>query len=319
MTKQKDGQIAGGHDPLSALDWGPSRWGSDDQRGAGNLMGPAKVLEASRMIRTGEIVSLGRPYEATMPLAPGRAFALRMPGGPTGGPYGDVSQTIWNDEFLSTEIGQIGTHMDALGHLGCQGGVRGDLTNMLFYNGNRLSDMWSPYGLKKLGIENAPPFFTRGVLFDVQGLKGRVLDVGEEIKLADLKACLERQAVAENAIAPGDAVFVRTGHGSRWHTDAATFYDGAPGSALNARAGLPTSRCASSERTISRSRLCHPPIRKCFTPCHQHLIMKHGIYLHEGMTFEGLIERKAYVFVYVFVPLPIVGATGSPGRPIAIL
>jgi hypothetical protein len=33
-------------------------------------MSAAKVLEASRMIRTGEIISLGHPYEATMPLAP---------------------------------------------------------------------------------------------------------------------------------------------------------------------------------------------------------------------------------------------------------
>ncbi len=180
-------------------------------------MGPAKVLEATRLIKTGEIVSLGHPYEATMPLAPGRAFALRMPGGPTGGPDGGVSRTVWNDEFLSTEIGQIGTHMDALGHLGCNAASRAIKTKMLFYNGNRLSEMWSPYGLKKLGIENAPPFFTRGILFDVQGLKGRVLDVGEEIKLADLKACLERQNLTEDVITPGDAAFVRTGHGSRWH------------------------------------------------------------------------------------------------------
>jgi len=92
--------------------------------------------------------------------------------------------------------------MDALGHLGCMCGMRGDKTNMLFYNGNRLSEMWSPYGLKKLGIENARPFFTRGVLFDGQGVKGRVLDVGEEIALADLKACLERQGVDEQTIAP---------------------------------------------------------------------------------------------------------------------
>jgi len=56
-----------------------------------------------------------------------------------------------------------------------------------------------------------------------------------------------------------------------------------------------------------------------FHPCHRHLIMKHGIHLHEGMTFEGLVEREAYVFVYVFAPLPIVGATGSTGNPIAIL
>ncbi len=125
-------------------------------------MTPKKVLEAVGLIKTGEIVSLGMPYDARMPLAPGRAYALRMPGGPTGGPYGDKSRTIWNDEFIATEIGQIGTQMDALGHLGCMCGALGDKTNMLFYNGNRLSDMWSPYGLKRLGIENARPFFTRG-------------------------------------------------------------------------------------------------------------------------------------------------------------
>jgi hypothetical protein len=177
------------------------------------------------------------PYDTRMPIAPGRAYALRMPGGPTGGPYGEKSRTIWNDEFIATEIGQIGTQMDALGHLGCMCGAKGDKTNMLFYNGNKLSDMWSPYGLKKLGMENAPPFFTRGVLFDVQGLKGRVLDVGEEIQLADLKACLERQGISEDIIRPGDAVFVRTGHGSRWYTETATFYDGAPGIGLDCAAG----------------------------------------------------------------------------------
>ena len=117
--------------------------------------------------------------------------------------------------------------MDALGHLGCMCGALGDKTKMLFYNGNRPSDTRSPYGLKKLGIENAPPFLTRGVLFDVQGLKGRVLDIGEEIALPDLKACLKRQGVPEETITPGDAVFVRSGHGSRWYTETKTFYDGA--------------------------------------------------------------------------------------------
>ena len=37
------------------------------------------------------------------------------------------------------------------------------------------------------------------------------------------------------------------------------------------------------------------------------------------MTFEGLIEREAWVFAYVFAPLPIVGATGSSGNWIAVL
>src|SRR4029077_15492056 len=121
-----------GLSPVLSANWSNSRWGRDDQRGNGNLMPPAKVLEAPRLIRTGEIVSLGMPYDTRMPMAPGRAYALRMPGGPTGGPYGKRSRTIWNDEFIATEIGQIGTQMDALGHLGCMCGAKGDKTTMLF-------------------------------------------------------------------------------------------------------------------------------------------------------------------------------------------
>ena len=114
-------------------------------------------------------------------------------------------------------------------------------------------------------------------------------------------------------------MFVRTGHGSRWHTETKTFYDGAPGIGLE---------CA---RWFSSLRVCVvgadnfavevvPPVDpEVFHPCHQHLIMENGIHLHEGMTFEGLIEREAWVFAYVFAPLPIVGATGSPGNPIAVL
>ena len=40
---------------------------------------------------TGETVGLGMPYDSRMSLAPGRAYALRMPGAPTGGRYGRIS------------------------------------------------------------------------------------------------------------------------------------------------------------------------------------------------------------------------------------
>ena len=46
--------------------------------------------------------------------------------------------------------------------------------------------------------------------------------------------------------------------------------------------------------------------------------MKHGIYLHEGMKLDELAEKQAWRFAYVFAPLPIVGATGSPGTPFAL-
>jgi hypothetical protein len=80
--------------PVLKTDWFNSRWGREDQRGNGNLMTRDKVLEVVKFIKTGEIVSLGMPYDAQMPIAPGRAYALRMPGGPTGGPCGDKSKTI---------------------------------------------------------------------------------------------------------------------------------------------------------------------------------------------------------------------------------
>ncbi len=47
--------------PALAADWFKSRWGRDDQRGNGNLVTAQKVLEAVRLIKTGEIVSLGMP------------------------------------------------------------------------------------------------------------------------------------------------------------------------------------------------------------------------------------------------------------------
>ena len=300
-------------------DWAQSRWGRDDQRGNGNLQGPAKVLQALSLVTSGELVSLGHHYDAHIPLAPGRLFGLRMPGGPTGGPYGARSRTVWNDEFLTTEIGQIGTHMDALGHLGRQVGDPSDHANILFYNGTPLSDIWSPYGLKRLGIENAPIFFTRGILLDVQGLKGRVLDPGEEIGVADLQACLERQGMTEAEFTPGDAILVRTGHGSRFHTHAATFYDGAPGLGLAAAQWLAPFQPSLVGADNFAVDVVPPIDPEVFHPCHQHLIMQHGIHLHEGLALDNIAATGRSLFAYVFAPLQIVGATGSPGTPFAIL
>jgi hypothetical protein len=118
--------------------------------GNGNLMTREKVLEAVKLIRTGEVVSLGMPLRYADADRPGTGLRLAHAGRPTGGPYGGKSRTIWNDEFIATGIGQIGTKMDALGHLGCMCGALGDKTKMLCYNGNRLSDMWSPTGSRSL-------------------------------------------------------------------------------------------------------------------------------------------------------------------------
>ena len=111
---------AAGDTPLGPK-WWPSKWGAQDEAGASNLITPAKVLEAARLIRTGKIYELGRVYESGMPLFGTRIFELRIPGTPSGGPFGK-NQLVYHDEFVATEIGQVGTQFDGLGHIGCQTG-----------------------------------------------------------------------------------------------------------------------------------------------------------------------------------------------------
>src|SRR5687767_4924084 len=45
-------------------EWWPSPWGPTDERGAANRITPGKVLEATKLIKTGKIYQLGRLYES---------------------------------------------------------------------------------------------------------------------------------------------------------------------------------------------------------------------------------------------------------------
>jgi hypothetical protein len=52
-------------------------------------------------------------------------------------------------------------------------------------------------------------------------------------------------------------------------------------------------------------------------PVQQELIMKNGFNI-ENLTLEELARDAAYEFLFVFTPVRFKGATGSPGRPLAI-
>ena len=55
-----------------------------------------------------------------------------------------------------------------------------------------------------------------------------------------------------------------------------------------------------------------------FSPVHQWTITRRGVYHLENMNLEELAADKVYEFAFVFAPLPLKGATGSPGNPIAL-
>src|SRR5262245_15148974 len=52
----------------------PSKWGAGDERGSGNLMKPQLVLEAVKLIKSGEIIDLSYPLGGNMPFFGTRRF-----------------------------------------------------------------------------------------------------------------------------------------------------------------------------------------------------------------------------------------------------
>jgi kynurenine formamidase len=51
---------------------------------------------------------------------------------------------------------------------------------------------------------------------------------------------------------------------------------------------------------------------------HQLLLTRHGIYNLENLDLEELARDKVHEFAFIFAPLRLKGATGSPGNPIAV-
>jgi kynurenine formamidase len=47
------------------------------------------------------------------------------------------------------------------------------------------------------------------------------------------------------------------------------------------------------------------------------LIARRGIYNFENLDLDELSTNKAYEFLFAWAPLKLVGATGSPGNPVA--
>ncbi len=306
--------------PIGEKWWPHPLWGEGDEAGASNwYTRPEVVRRALAEADRGRVYSLARPYDAEMPLFGQRRFVLRIPATPTGGPFG-ANRIIWHDEFLATEIGQVGTQFDGLGHIGVMMGGPGDKDRMVYYNGYTETEVGGAYGLRRIGVEKLHPIVARGILLDIAGAKGvEMLEKGYVITMADVRAALERQGMADFRFAEGDVVIFHTGWGRLWKKDNATFNSGEPGIGMEVarwlsdevRAGLVGADTWAVEAVPN-------PDPGCAFCVHQHLITRHGIFLHENLDPSGLVADGVWTFTYVFAPMPIVGATGSAGHPIAI-
>jgi kynurenine formamidase len=282
----------------------PSKWGADDQRGSGNLMKPATVLRAAKLIRTGEVFELGavlspNPKEAF--INTGRVFNIYTKPSP---PIPNARQV--NEELVVTELGQIGTQLDAFAHQ-----MWGDS----FYNCFKLGDIGTRSGFKKLGVEHVGALMTRGVLIDVASLKGvDMLPTSYVVTPDDLRAAL---AKAGQTLEPGDAVIIRTGWSKLMGEDNQRYGSANAGIGIAAAQWLLTQdpMLIAADNCCVEVRPSEPPHS---LPVHAMMLIQHGIYLAENLVLEQLAAAQAHEFAFIVQPLKIKGATGSAIAPIAV-
>jgi kynurenine formamidase len=311
--------------PLGSKWWPNPLWGAGDEAGSTNwYLKPEVVLRAISTIQHGRTLKLGHEYSAAMPLYAGREFEVRVDPVPTGGPVG-ASRNVWNDEMFKAPIGQVGTQFDGLGHLGVK--IADGDEGMRWYNGFHAGDLrTSEGGLGKLGTEKLHPIVARGILLDIAAARGvESMKAGEIVTRKDIEAALELQGRKGFEFREGDAILFRTGWEKYWIVDNDTYNDGAPGIGVevarwvaeDVKAGVTGGDTWPVEAVCPAEGPCDMSRENVFS-AHAFLQTRHGIVNQENLKLSELAKKGVYVFAYIYTPVPVTGATGSIGSPIAV-
>jgi len=286
--------------------WG--RWGPEDEAGAPNLIGPEQVRAAAALVRTGRVISLAQRISDRLPV-PGHRAGVQHFMGRDGGDYAAGAKRPGGFQFAEDTIIlplHLGTHVDALCHAWCDD---------CLYNGFPGSTVRSTTRALHCGAEKMPSFVTRGVLLDVVRLRGVPAAPGDTIGQAELVATAVQAGVS---LRDGDAVLIRTGWLESQDPAGAIDFNTEPGIDVEAALWLAESGVALvGADNFAIEALPFPP--STVFPVHQRLIRDYGIPLLENAVLRPLAEAGATEFLFAAGPLPIVGATGSPLNPLAVL
>jgi kynurenine formamidase len=283
-----------------AADWGP-----DDQYGALNLVTPEKIRRAMSLVTIGQSVCLSRPF----PTTPGRAnplpaqhYMMRLEKGPGTGAAADYIGGVFH--------GTSWTHVDALCHMWNSEGM---------WNGRDPDTELDFAGTRWGGIEHwRTGIITRGVLLDIPALRdARYVTPDEPVRAADLRAAATRQGVAAE---PGDALVVYSGRDG-WDAE------NPPWGSSSRRPGLDPS-CLDYLRQIRCAALAWDMMDALPAQPGQPLgvhgaIPELGVALIDNAELADLVAlcRAAgcYEFLFIVAPLVVLGGTGSPVTPLAVL
>ena len=285
--------------------WG--RWGDDDQVGAVNMVTPEKRTAAARLVRSGRAVSLSREFPTTP-----------APNNPT--PAIHYMKRVARDEHCGYSADYYGisyhgtatTHLDALCHTWDANGM---------WNGRNPDEVVTMDGALWGSVEHwKEGIITRGVLLDVPKHRGEPYVTFEKpVHGWELEDIAKEQGVT---MEPGDALVVYSGR-EKWNEDGNPLWGSDPAW----RPGLH----ASCLKFIRESDCCLLVWDMMdFTPNGYGLgwsvhgsIFAYGIGLLDNALLQPLAEACAeegrYEFMITVNPLRVVGGTGSPVNPVALL
>ncbi|MEK9917401.1 MAG: cyclase family protein [Betaproteobacteria bacterium] len=332
--------------------WAPSKyWGAGDKAGSANHMkNPANIKRALATVKQFKAISIGKYYHREAPAFGPRGWNMTIPGTPTGGPFG-ANALFYHDEMVTTEIGQIQTQFDGPGHIGVN-----TSKGMYMYNGfNPMSENGYErgaggrvVGMGDAGVEHVAEtgFVCRLVVLDAVAYKKKIgqisaaaemlpipkssADVGGIVTADDIDGILKMQGL--DPIGSGDCVALHTGQGNTWSNDRyksmsseeraaarAIFAQGEPGFGYSACSYFGERNIAlTMGDTSANDAQPGNEVEGWAVPCHTELQVKYGTWNLENVDTKSLVDNKIYEGAFIWSPLRIIGATGSPGNPIVL-
>lgn len=256
------------------------------------------------LIKTGKVYEIGGPFYVGMPTRtshPPFVFSLIR---------AHQKKPRSGANCIFTMGGHTGTHIDAFAHISRDGQVYGhedvDVTKKQTYA--------TGVGVGGGGIDETPPIITRGVMLDIPRLrKEKVLAQDYAITQNDLIEAAKSQKVE---VKKGDTLLIRTG----W----IQYYDqgmkyvaqegDSPGIGLDAGdwiAEKGVKYTGADTTSYEKSNVTNLKV-------HTKFLGLTGIQIMESLNLEELAKDQVYEFVFICLPLRIVGGTGSPIRPVAV-
>ncbi len=283
----------------------PSKWGAGDERGAGNHMKPQTVLNAVKLIKTGEVIELAHVLGPTMPFFGPRRFDMHLKRtfmNPQSNERGS------NEEMVLSEIGQVGTQFDGFAHQSHRNSHYNCFKTDEITDSQRLHQARHPECRRLHHARRADR---------CRRLQGR-RDAGRHATRSRSRisqVALKKQNITLQA---GDAVIIHTGWGKLYGKDNARYVKSCPGIGVKAAQWLVAKDPMLLGSDNWPVEVAPNPDAQISLPVHQIALVVNGVHLLENLKLDELAAKQVYEFAFIMQPLKIQGGTGSTVSPTAV-